>query len=233
MTVDSRTRRSTGTAVNLAYPIVKLATAPIRRGLIRLEVQGRDQMPAAGPVIVTANHLSFLDSVLLMFSMPRPVSVLGKAEYTGHPVTRWLFCGAGMIPVNRSTLAGLLRALDTAAAVLAEGGAVGIFPEGTRSRDGLLHRGHPGAAHLAMRTGAPILPVGIQGTDQVQPIGTHLLRPFRRAVVRIGSLIEPPVAEPGRSNHVLRRALTDEVMQAIRTLSRQRYVNEYAPLPAG
>jgi len=216
-----------------AHRAARLLTVPVRRGLVRLRVEGGQNLPATGPAVITANHLSFLDSVLLMFSLPRPVSLLGKAEYTDNPITNWLFCGAGMIPVRRATPAGLLRALDDAVAILEAGGLVGIFPEGTRSRDGLLHRGHPGAAHLALRANAPVVPVGIEGTERVQPIGTHLLRPFRRATLRVGEPIAPPPAGSGHSNHVLRRSLTDQVMTAIATLSHQRYVDDYAPLPSG
>ena len=79
-----------------AYEIVRLLTAPARRGLVRLTVEHPENLPTHGPVIVVANHRSFFDSVLLMFALPRPVSVLGKAEYTDQRITNWLFCGAGI-----------------------------------------------------------------------------------------------------------------------------------------
>jgi 1-acyl-sn-glycerol-3-phosphate acyltransferase len=84
-----------------AYELVRMFTAPARRGLIRLRVDGTEHLPADGPAILVANHVSFFDSVLLMFSLPRPVAFIGKAEYTDNPITNWLFCGAGMIPVRR------------------------------------------------------------------------------------------------------------------------------------
>jgi 1-acyl-sn-glycerol-3-phosphate acyltransferase len=101
-------------------------------------------------VIVVANHVSFFDSVLLMFSLPRPVAFIGKAEYTDNPITNWLFCGAGMIPVRRENPGDLPHVFDEVAEVLGRGEVIGVFPEGTRSRDGRLHRGHVGAAHLAL-----------------------------------------------------------------------------------
>lgn len=211
-----------------AYEIVRALTAPARRGLVRLRVENPENLPADGPAIVAANHVSFFDSVLLMFALPRPVSVLGKAEYTDRRLTNWLFCGAGMIPVERSNPGHLNRALGQVADVLGRGEVVGVFPEGTRSRDGLLHRGHSGAAHLALTTGAPLVPVGIIGTDEILPTGARLVRPFRRATISVGE----PIDASGKSTNRARREITDRLMTEIRRRCHQQYVDEYAPLPA-
>ncbi len=125
-----------------AYEIARLLTAPARRGLVLLEVEHPENLPTEGPAIVVANHLSFFDSVLLLFALPRPVSMLGKAEYTDRRITKWLFCGAGMIPIRRESPGDLGHAFALVGEVLGRGEVVGLFPEGTRSRDGLLHRGH-------------------------------------------------------------------------------------------
>ncbi len=214
-----------------AYEVARLLTAPARRGLVRLDVVNPENLPTEGPAIVVANHLSFFDSVLLMFALPRPVSVLGKAEYTDRRITNWLFCGAGMIPIRRENPGDLVRAFAQVGGVLDRGEVVGMFPEGTRSRDGLLHRGHSGAAHLALTTATPLVPVGIIGTDQILPTGARLVRPFRHATISIGEPIR--VADTGftRSTSKARREVTDQVMSEIRRLSRQDYVDEYAPLP--
>jgi 1-acyl-sn-glycerol-3-phosphate acyltransferase len=209
----------------------RLLTLPARRVLVRLRIDGAEHLPVDGPVIVAANHLSFFDSVLLMFSLPRPVRMLGKAEYTDHRFTNWLFCGAGMIPVRRQHLGEAVHALQLVEDVLLAGDAVGLFPEGTRSRDGLLHRGHPGVAHLALRTGAPIVPVGLEGTDDIMPTGARIVRPFRRATIRLGAPIDPRRLGYERSTHRARRAVTDELMHRIGQLSHQRYDDQYAPIP--
>ncbi len=217
----------------LAYDIAKVLTLPARRLLVRLRVEGAEHLPADGPVIVAANHLSFFDSVLLMFSLPRQVCMLGKAEYSDRRLTRWRFCGAGMVPVRRQRPGDAVHALDEIREVLDEGRVIGIFPEGTRSRDGLLHRGHVGAAHLALSAGVPLVPVGIEGTDRILPSGTRIVRPFRTATLRIGPPIDPRSMGCERSTNRARRAVTDELMSEIRRLSHQRYVDEYAPLGGG
>lgn len=214
-----------------AYEVARLLTAPARRGLVRLRVEDPENMPKEGPVIVVANHLSFFDSVLLMFALPRPVSVLGKAEYTDRWITNRLFCGAGMIPIRRENPADLVRAFEQVGEVLDRGEVVGIFPEGTRSRDGLLHRGHSGAAHLALTTGAPIVPVGIIGTDRILPTGARIVRPFQQATISLGEPIRVADAGFSKSTNRSRREITDQLMGEIRRRCKQDYVDEYAPLP--
>jgi 1-acyl-sn-glycerol-3-phosphate acyltransferase len=212
------------------YEVSRLITVPVRHGLVRTNVEHAERLPVEGPAIVVANHVSFFDSVLLMFGLPRPVALLGKAEYTERFVTRWLFCGAGMIPVHREDPADGARAVEELQRVLGDGGVVGIYPEGTRSRDGCLHRGHTGAAHLSLLTGAPIVPVGIVGTDQILPTGARVVRPFRRAVLSIGEPIRPTHFGADASTNRRRRQITNEMMAAVRQLSGQTYTDEFAPI---
>ena len=220
-----------GPHATTAYRVAKLLTAPARRLLVRLETVGLAHLPAEGSAIVVANHLSFFDSVLLMFALPRQVRMLGKAEYTERRLTRWLFCGAGMIPVRRQHAGEAVHALDEISEVLEEGHLVGLFPEGTRSRDGRLHRGHVGAAHLALSTGAPIVPIGLEGTDAILPSGALIVRPFRTATLRIGAPIRVDALGFTRSTNRARRDVTDRIMSSIRELSHQHYDDHYAPAP--
>jgi 1-acyl-sn-glycerol-3-phosphate acyltransferase len=215
-----------------AYEIARLLTAPARRGLVLLAVEHPENLPTEGPAIVVANHLSFFDSVLLLFALPRPVSVLGKAEYTEQRITKWLFCGAGMIPIRRGSPGDLGHAFARVGEVLGRGEVVGLFPEGTRSRDGLLHRGHSGAAHLALTTGAPIVPLGITGTDRILPPGARVVRPFRHATLRLGEPIRTADVGFTRSTTRARHEVTERFMNEIRQLCQQDYVDQYAPLPS-
>ncbi|MDH3755737.1 MAG: 1-acyl-sn-glycerol-3-phosphate acyltransferase [Acidimicrobiia bacterium] len=136
-----------------------------------------------------------------------------------------------MIPVRRERAADLPAAFDQVRRVLDDGGVVGIFPEGTRSGDGMLHRGLSGAAHLALTTGAPVVPVGIVGTHEILPTGARLVRPFHRAALRPGEPISPAALGFTRSTNRARRELTDTMMREIGRLSGQEYVDDFAEIP--
>jgi 1-acyl-sn-glycerol-3-phosphate acyltransferase len=150
------------------------------------------------------------------------VSFLAKAEYFDRRRTAVLFRAAGQIPVRRGSPAGARRALEAASEVLAEGGIVGIYPEGTRSRDGLLHRGNLGPARLALATGAPILPVGLIGTDAVQEPDKRLPRVGKTVTVRFGPVLQPDAQTVDRRAQA--REMTERLMSDIAGLCGQRYV---------
>jgi 1-acyl-sn-glycerol-3-phosphate acyltransferase len=116
--------------------------------------------------------------------------------------------------------------------VLGEGKLLGIYPEGTRSKDGRLHRGHTGVARVALRAGVPVIPVGLIGTREVQPVGARLLRPFRRITVRIGPPLDFSAYAGREDERIVLRQVTDEVMEAIRHLSGQEYAGRYHPTTA-
>lgn len=221
----------------LIYPLTKhVLLGPAMRVAFLPRVSGLRHVPRIGPVILAANHLAFLDSFVLPLMVPRRVHFLGKNEYftatgvKGRAVATF-FRGLGAIAVDRSGGRAALAALDAAAAVLERGGVFAIHPEGTRSPDGRLYRGRTGVARLAMRTGAPVVPVAIHGTDTVQPRGRAVPRPGR-----IGLRFGAPMDFAGRDDGVPRgkaaRQVTDEIMEAIRGLSGQEYVDDYAPRPS-
>jgi 1-acyl-sn-glycerol-3-phosphate acyltransferase len=201
------------------YAIVRLLATPLYHLLWRVRVEGGEQLPRRGAAIVAANHVAFFDSVVLIMTVRRTLSFVGKVEYLDSWKTRRLLPALGMIPVDRSHGRRALVALKVAAEVLRAGGMFAIYPEGTRSPDGDLHVGHTGAAYLSLATGVPILPAGIVGTDRVQPPGTRLPRPFRPITVRFGTPIDPAMytGSPRRR----RRLITDDVMAAIQSLSGQ------------
>src|SRR5215211_1465076 len=160
---------SRGSGAGTAQRRVRKVAGPIARRLWRIDMQGYDRLPADEPAILCPNHISFLDSAFLMLTMPRNISFVGKAEYMDDWKTKYLFPALGMIPIDRAGGNASQAALDAAQQVLERGELFGIYPEGTRSRSGKLHRGHTGPARLALRTGAPIIPVGISGAREVMP----------------------------------------------------------------
>jgi 1-acyl-sn-glycerol-3-phosphate acyltransferase len=168
--------------------------------------------------------------------VPRKVVFLAKSEYfTGTglsgAVQRAWFEALGMLPVDRADTRSALESLDVALDVLRRGEAFGIYPEGTRSRDGRLYRGRTGAAHLALTAGVPVVPVGLRGTERIQPIGSRLPR-----VVKVHVSFGTPIHAHGRFDHVplgrARRLLTDEIMDAIQALSGQERADGYNERPA-
>lgn len=214
------------------YPLAKAVVKPIVSCLWRINVTGLHHVPRQGPAILCPNHISFFDSIVLPTVLPRRISYVGKAEYLDDWKTKYIFPAVGMIPIHRGDGSAAARALDTAASVLNRGELFGIYPEGTRSRDGKLHRGHTGAARLALRTGAPIIPVGIRGTDLIQPTGASAPRPFCSCQVNIGPPIDVTRYLDRANDRLVLRQIIDEVMYEIRRLSGQDYVDSYANKPA-
>jgi 1-acyl-sn-glycerol-3-phosphate acyltransferase len=214
------------------YPLAKALIAPATKFLFPTRITGLEHIPRNGPVMIAPNHISFFDSVVLIGVLPRRISFVGKAEYLDSWKTRYLLPAVGMIPIERSGGKQSLEALDTAAGVLERGEVFGIFPEGTRSRDGLLHKGRTGMARLALRTGAPIIPVGLRGTDRIQPPGSSVPRPFVRCEVRFGKPIEMGRFVERTLGAATYRTITDEVMYEISQLSGQTYVDRYADRPS-
>ncbi|WP_420811706.1 lysophospholipid acyltransferase family protein [Micromonospora endophytica] len=214
----------------------RTVVAPLARLIFQPVVEGRDHIPRSGPVILAANHLSFLDSVVIPLVAPRPVAFLAKQEYFRQPGLKgrlWRTCLTGLdaVPVARDGHRTAQAALEAALEVLARGGAFGIHPEGSRSRDGRIYRGRTGVAWLALTSGAPVVPVGLVGTDRIQPVGARLPRPGR-IIVRFGAPLRF-AATPGSPSGRLRRTVTDEIMARIGELSGQEPADAYNALSAG
>ncbi|MGA2836578.1 MAG: lysophospholipid acyltransferase family protein [Acidimicrobiales bacterium] len=226
----------------MAYWIMKAIISPFLYVLWRVRAEGREHIPAHGPVILAANHQSFCDSFFLPLVIRRRVTYVAKAEYFDRWRTAWFFRAAGQIPMNRSGGDASQRALDTATQVLGGGGVLAIYPEGTRAPDVRLHKGKTGVARLSIGCDVPVIPVGIVGTRRVQPPGSLLMRPFRRVTIRFGAPLAyewdglrvttgertPPAEAADEVDQGELRALTDALMQGIAALSGQVYVDEYA-----
>lgn len=212
-------------AAPFGYRLAKaLLSRPLRRAY-DIEVDGDASLPD-GPVVLVANHRSFMDSIFLALVVDRPVSFLAKAEYFDRRRTAWIFRSTGQIPLRRGDPRGARRAVDAALGVLARGGVVGVYPEGTRSRDGMLHRGNLGPARLAARSGAPIVPIGLLGTDEVQPPDQRLPRVGKRVTLRFGHPIR--LDQQTASHRADLRGATDDMMADLADLCGQPYDDHYA-----
>ena len=216
--------------------ILDVVCRPVARLAMRPSVHGAQSVPQSGPVILASNHLSFADSVVIPLVLSRRVTFLAKAEYfEGTGVSGWLsrhfFQAMGHVPVQRGDGRAAWGAVRVAQGVLARGGALAIYPEGTRSLDGRLYRGRTGVARLTLLTGAPVVPVALAGTDRVQPVGSRFPRPHR-VTVRFGAPLDFSRYSGKERQVPVLRAVTDEIIAAIRTLSGQEYVNAYHPAAA-
>jgi 1-acyl-sn-glycerol-3-phosphate acyltransferase len=212
----------------VTYWILKAVLTPVLYGVFRVRVEGRANVPRTGPAIFAANHRSFIDSIFLPLVVRRRMTFVAKAEYFDDPRSAWFFRAVGQIPIRREGGSASERALDAATEILESGGQFGIYPEGTRTRDGLLHRGHTGVARLALRTGAPLVPVGLVGTDDIQPTDSKLPKFFRTVTVRFGAPIDLTHYQGRADDHLALRQLTDEVMYEIQALSGYEYADTYA-----
>jgi 1-acyl-sn-glycerol-3-phosphate acyltransferase len=195
---------------------------------LRVTADGVERLPRRGPVILAANHLAEVDSLVLPLVSPRRLWFLAKSEYFTRPgplgaLTRWFFQATGQIPVDRGS--GSSEPLRAAAEALAAGRALVIYPEGTRSPDGRLYKGRSGLMRIAqLEPGAVIVPAAVIGTHLVNPPGTRRLS--RGAVtVRFGEPLDPVALVAA---HGVRGA-TEQVMAAIQRLSGQEAVPRFAP----
>src|SRR3954467_11451547 len=207
------------------YILARFVIRPLFWLLFRPHVTGREHVPLTGPVMFASNHLSFIDKIGIPTVAPRKVPYLAKAEYfTGTGIVGWfsrtMFSALGALPVERETHRAAQAALDTALAVLKDGEGFGIYPEGTRSRDGRLARGKTGVAWLALTADCPVVPVAGHGTDRVQPIGATWPRPGRISVT-FGKPLTFPEHRGMAGKGKARREVTDRVMEAIAALSGQ------------
>jgi len=190
----------------------------------RYEVEGCQKVPRRGPLIVVANHMSNGDPPAVVAAVPRRLFLMAKRGlFAGSLVTR-ILTDVGVYPLNRDgrDAGALLWGIH----LVKQGNAVLFFPEGTRSKDARLHRGRTGAAYAALKTGAPVLPVGVTGTENIPGL-LRVAMPLCRIRVKIGELFTFPEPEGPITRGLLER-MTDVIMERIAALLPEEYRGYYA-----
>jgi len=216
------------------YFVGRWIVAPLAKIVYRPRVVGRRNVPRYGKVILASNHLSFIDSVVIPMTSPRRAQFLAKSHYfegTGlrGRVSRGFFTAIGAIGVERGAGQAAQEALEQSRRIIDTGAAFAVYPEGTRSLDGRLYKGRTSIGWLALTTGASVVPVGLSGTEQMQPVGAKFPR-VRRVTVAFGEPIDVSrygSADSGRA----RRQATDEIMAAIHALTGQELAGVYNESP--
>lgn len=209
-----------------------IVIGPWLRVLFRPWVEGLENIPAKGPAILASNHLSFSDSFILPLVVPRSIVFLAKSDYfTGRGFKGWFsrlfFTSVGQVPVDRSGGRASEAAIATATRVLSEDSLLGIYPEGTRSPNGIMYRGKTGVARMALEAKVPVIPVAMINTYEIQPPGQLLPRLYRVGV-RIGTPLDFSRYDGLEDDRFVLRSVTDEIMYALMELSGQEYVDMYA-----
>jgi len=215
------------------YWVLKvIVVGPWLRVLFRPWTEGMDVLPRRGSAIVASNHLSFSDSFFLPLMTRRRITFLTKSDYfNGRGIkgllTKAFFAGVGQVPIDRSSGRAAEAAIATGVRMLRDRQLLGIYPEGTRTLDGRLYRGRVGVARMALEAPAPVIPVAMVGTYEIQPPGK--VRPrLGRVGIRFGPILDFSRYEGMESDRYILRSITDEVVYTLMELSSQEYVDMYA-----
>jgi 1-acyl-sn-glycerol-3-phosphate acyltransferase len=206
-----------------------LTIGPVIRIIGRPKITGRDRLPPTGPAILASNHQAIADSLFLPLMVSRQVLFVTKLDAFASrgvwgAITRWICTMAGQIPIDRTNSRAARAALDTSERLLRAGNVLGIYPEGTRSPDGRIYKGKTGVIRIAAATGAPVIPVGIRGTRDVNPIGSPWWR-FGKVRIVLGEPMHfSYLASDLHDVRALRKA-TDQLMHVIAELAQAEYVD--------
>lgn len=216
-------------------PLISICTFGGRlfgRAMTRVAIEGAiDEIPREGPLIIASNHASNLDVPIigswLIPRLGRRIHWLGKKELFDWPIIGWVAANGGVHPVDRG--GADVEAFRLAQRIVDEGHVLFVFPEGTRSPDGALQEARDGIALLALRTGAPIVPIGIAGSDRVWPKGQRLPHPGGHVTVRVGRPFRPANEHPeGTDRSTAKRLATRLIMGRIADLLPPRQRGVYA-----
>ena len=205
---------------------VAAALRPVLRRWLDLRVEGQEHVPTAGAVLLASTHQSHADSLAIGTAVPRPSHFLGDRRLMSWPVVGRRLPQLGMVPLNRGE--GDHEAMDVVMGLLARGACIVIYPEGSRSRDGRVHRLRSGLSRIAAVTRVPVVPVAVAGIHDVWPIGSRPRIRGGRVTVRFAPQIAPPAATPAA-----RRAFNLELQEQLAELARTSIAEDFSPIHGG
>jgi 1-acyl-sn-glycerol-3-phosphate acyltransferase len=209
-----------------ARSAVRLLLRPVLRTWLRMRVEGLEHLPTEGAVIVASTHQSHADSVALGVAIRRPMYFLGDGRLTALPVLGPLLPKLGMVSLRRGEAD--VEAMRVMRALLHEGHGIAVYPEGSRSRDGRVHRLRSGVARLAAETGVAVVPAAVAGIHAVWPIGTRPRLRGGRVTVRFGPAIDAPADVPRA-----RRAFNDRLRHDLAVLAGVEVADDFSPIGGG
>ena len=212
--------RKLGSETTLFYKIVVFVVRSCFKIFGKVDITGMDNVPPYGPLIVVVNHLSYNDPPLIASMLTRPLDFLGKKELFSSSFIGFLMQNLRVYPINRSAGA---EAMNVAMRLLDRDHALAIFPEGQRSPTGTLQLAKPGAAYLALKSQAPILPIAVYGTEKYPP--WRMLFPFRKLHINIGEPFSLPVIE-GTYNRGVITGASNLIMMRLTDLLPDEYKDE-------
>lgn len=214
------------TVVPGARSLVRLTLRPALSLWLRLTVEGVEHVPDDGPVLVASTHQSHGDSLALGVAIRRPVYFLGDRKLTDWPLFGPLLPKLGMVPLNRGEADA--SALDVIDGLLDRDACVAVYPEGSRSRDGKVHRLRSGVARLASSRQVPVVPAAVAGIYEVWPIGSRPHPLGGKVTVRFGPPMDPPADRPRD-----RRRFNDTLQQTLAELGRTAVADDFSPFHGG
>ncbi len=210
-----------------ARSLVRASVRPVLRTWLHLRVEGAEHVPETGGVLLASTHQSHADSLAIGVAIQRPVHFLGDLRLVSVPVLGPLLPRIGMVPLRRGDADA--AALQVLTDLLHDDRAVAVYPEGSRSRDGRVHRLRSGVARLAAASGAPVVPTAVVGIFEVWPIGRRPRLRGGHVTVRFGAPLEPPQADTPRA----RRAFTDQLHASLVALSGFAGASDFSPIGGG
>ena len=199
-----------------SYRSIRSLFLGLAKGYFRLDVRGREHLPASGPYVVAPVHRSNLDFVLVSTIRPQRMRYMGKASIWKYPTLGRFFSMLGAFPVHRGSADR--ESLRTCMRIIENGEPLVMFPEGTRREGEVVEDLFDGPAFVAARTGVPIVPIGIGGSSEAMPLGARFVRPHKIVMI-IGAPIVPPAGDgTGRVKRRVVRELTAQLQADLQAL---------------